>query len=192
MCGIVGIILNNNKIHINQNTIIKMTRELSNRGPDDEGYWVSEDQKCYLGHRRLSIIELSDKGSQPMCSKSKRFVITFNGEIYNHLSVRELLNKSFDIKWNSNSDTETLLESFDRIGVVKTLESIQGMFAFAVIDKLTKKLYLARDPFGEKPLYYGYIDNCLIFASELKPFFLYPYFKKEINYEALNYYLEYS
>ena len=105
MCGITGIILEKKNSLINLSSIEKMTRELAHRGPDGEGYWVSKNELQYLGHRRLSIIELSEKGSQPMKSQNGRYVITFNGEIYNHLEIREIISKKNNYKWYSNSDT---------------------------------------------------------------------------------------
>ena len=153
MCGITGFILDKSSSSINFDLIKKMTKQLERRGPDSEGYWHNEKKTQYLGHRRLSIIELSDKGAQPMQSINGNFIISFNGEIYNHLEIREKINKSKNFVWKSNSDTETLLASLEIFGVEKTLESLVGMFAFALIDKNNNKLILARDKCGEKPLY---------------------------------------
>ncbi len=169
-----------------------MTRELSHRGPDSENYWNSDDNIYFLGHRRLSIIELSSKGNQPMKSRSNRFIITFNGEIYNHLEIRDKIKKKINYEWRSNSDTETLLSSFEIFGLEKTFELLEGMFAFALIDQFSKKLYLSRDISGEKPLYYGFQGEDFIFSSELKSIIKYPLFKKIIDQNSLKYFLDYS
>lgn len=169
-----------------------MTRELAHRGPDGEGYWVSKNELQYLGHRRLSIIELSEKGSQPMKSQNGRYVITFNGEIYNHLEIREIISKKNNYKWYSNSDTETLLSSFETFGFTQTLKIIEGMFAFGLIDLFSNKLYLARDLNGEKPLYYGFQENGFVFSSELKSIIKFPKFKKELDKKSIKYFLDYS
>ena len=139
-----------------------MTNQLSRRGPDGEGYWVSKDSLFQFGHRRLKIIDLTDRGKQPMLSQDNRFVITFNGEIYNHKYLRKKINKDFKYNWASNSDTETILSSLQNYGFEKTIENLEGMFSFAVIDKFKNKLYLARDASGEKPLYYGYVNKQFI------------------------------
>ena len=178
MCGIAGIILKKKKHFIDLNSIKVMTRELTHRGPDTEDYWISDDFLQYFGHRRLSIIELSKKGNQPMKSINGRYIITFNGEIYNHLEIRENIKKRINYHWQSNSDTETLLSSFEIFGLTETLKLTEGMFAFGLIDQVSKKLYLARDLNGEKPLYYGFQDDDFIFASELKAIVKFPNFKK--------------
>ena len=152
----------------------KMGDALSHRGPDDSGIWIDPQSGLVFSHKRLSIIDLSSKGHQPMISDSGRYVITFNGEIYNHNSIRRKMegnNKA--IKWKGNSDTETLLESIEFWGLDKTLEICSGMFAFALWDRKEKLLFLARDRFGEKPLYYGNLNlinssKCIFaFGSEL-------------------------
>ena len=155
MCGITGfwdLKQRNNKEHIE--TIIKnMTNVIQSRGPDDKGTWIDHKHCLSFGHRRLTIIELSKLGKQPMQSRNKRFVITFNGEIYNFYQLKnELLNEK--VKFLSNSDTEVLIEALSHWGIKKTLQKISGMFAFALWDKKKKKIYLARDRFGMKPLYF--------------------------------------
>ena len=192
MCGITGFILDKSSSSVNFDLIKKMTKQLERRGPDSEGYWHNEKKTQYLGHRRLSIIELSDKGAQPMQSINGNFIISFNGEIYNHLEIREKINKANNFVWKSNSDTETLLASLEIFGVEKTLETLVGMFAFALIDRNTNKLILARDKCGEKPLYYGLVGKNFIFGSEIKSLIYFPGFKKNLNLEALNYFFEYS
>ena len=192
MCGIAGIILKKKKHFIDLNSIKVMTRELTHRGPDTEDYWISDDFLQYFGHRRLSIIELSKKGNQPMKSINGRYIITFNGEIYNHLEIRENIKKRINYHWQSNSDTETLLSSIEIFGLAETLKLVEGMFAFGLIDQVSKKLYLARDLNGEKPLYYGFQDDDFIFASELKAIVKFPNFKKKLNKKSLKYFLDYS
>jgi len=192
MCGISGIILKKNNSLINLSSIKLMTRELTHRGPDSEGYWISDNNLQFFGHRRLSIIELSTKGNQPMKSQSGRFIITFNGEIYNHLEIRDKIRKKKSYSWQSNSDTETLLSAFEIFGFNETLEMIEGMFAFGLIDSYLNKLYLARDINGEKPLYYGFQKDDFLFSSELKSIIKYPKFKKELNKKSIKYFLNYS
>ncbi len=192
MCGIAGFIVNKESSFNYDSVIQKMTRELIKRGPDDEGFWKNENNTQFLGHRRLTIIELSKKGSQPMLSKDNRFIISYNGEVYNHKIIRQKLDKEFNCKWDSNSDTETVLSSIEKYGIKKSLEIFHGMFAFAVIDRFKKKLYLARDANGEKPLYYGIVNNSFIFASGLSSLTYFPGFEKKINDDALKYYLDFS
>jgi asparagine synthase (glutamine-hydrolysing) len=166
-----------------------MTRVLAHRGPDDEGVWVDSDAGIGLGHRRLSIVDLSPAGHQPMDSPSGRYVITFNGEIYNHEELRaELLAEGHQIRWRGHSDTETLLAGFDAWGIKATLERACGMFAFGLWDKQDRALTLARDRLGEKPLYYGRqggAESPFLFASELKALTAHPKFEREIDREAL-------
>lgn len=163
MCGIAGFC---NGPSNSAELIKRMTDRIVHRGPDAEGFWNEPDYSVVLGHRRLSIIELSPLGAQPMISNSGRFVISFNGEIYNHQKIREEIIKN-GIVFRGKSDTETLLESFEYYGVEKTLASIRGMFAIALYDMVEKRLYLMRDITGEKPIYYGFVNNRFIFASDI-------------------------
>ena len=140
----------------------------------------------------MSINDLSEKGSQPMKSENNSFVLVFNGEIYNHWNIRKSFLNKFNINWEGTSDTETLLKSIELLGIEKSLNLLEGMFAFAFYDKLKKKLYIARDKFGEKPLYYGFVNNSFIFGSELKIFSCFPNFKKKISNDALSLFLKYS
>lgn len=188
MCGIAGFIKHNPKFDIDE-IAKKMDDSLLHRGPDSRGIWLDKEAGITLLHRRLSILDLSIHGHQPMLSFCGRFVIIFNGEIYNHLQIRKQLEKANNIIWRGHSDTETLLTALSIWGVAKTLENIIGMFALALWDKKTKKLFLARDRAGEKPLYYGFIDGGFVFASELKTFKCYPNFKAEINMDSLYQYL---
>ena len=185
MCGISGIISDKN---VNQIEYFKkFNKILHHRGPDDNGVWYSVNKNVGLCHTRLAIQDLSQRASQPMISHSKNFVISFNGEIYNHLNLRNSLpNKN----WKSQSDTETLLEMIDYFGVDQTLAKIKGMFAFCIYDINKEEIYLCRDRFGEKPLYYGFYENNFIFTSELK---ILSFLKdpNNINTDALNNYFHY-
>lgn len=161
------------------------------RGPDERGTWFEPDGSVALGHRRLSILDLSRTGTQPMQDLSGRWVLTFNGEIYNFRELRTRLEQSGTV-FQGTSDTEVLIEAIASWGVEKTLNSSNGMFAFAVWDRKKKRLYLARDRFGEKPLYYARVNGAFIFASELKPLFLFPQFTEEIDKNALDHFLRLS
>ena len=188
MCGITGFI---SKFDTNLNlreALISMTDALSERGPDSNGYYENKEKGYFLGHRRLSIIELSDKGKQPMLSQSKRYVITFNGEIYNHNEIRSKLN----VDWISGSDTETILSCFEEFGIEKSLELFSGMFAFCVIDLKEEKLYLARDFCGEKPLYYTNSNGIFMFSSQIKSLIKHPLFNKKISFNSLNFFTNLS
>ena len=167
MCGIAGIVAGRG-IAGDQTRIRAMTGALQHRGPDGDGYW--EEGDVYFGHRRLSVIDLSPAGNQPMVSHDGRFVLTYNGEVYNHQVLRSELEQGVAIAWRGSSDTETLVEALARWGIEKTLARVNGMFAFGLWDRRTSTLTLARDPFGEKPLYYSVEDDSLAFASEFVAF----------------------
>ena len=144
-----------------------MADELAARGPDASGVWASEG--IAFGHRRLAVLDLSSAGAQPMHSASGRYVIVFNGEIYNHLDLRDrLASAAAAPAWRGHSDTETILACVEAWGVEKTLLAASGMFALALWDRQTRCLWLARDRFGEKPLYYGWCGKAFVFGSELK------------------------
>lgn len=146
----------------------RMATMLSHRGPDDEGVWVDSHEGVALAHRRLSILDLSAAGHQPMQSACGRYVLVFNGEIYNHRDLRKQLAQEHAYAWRGHSDTETLLAMMSRHGIEITLRNMVGMFALAVWDRDDRALYLARDRFGEKPLYYGLSGEGFVFASELR------------------------
>ena len=154
MCGICGFYSKSNLKF--DNAISKMNLAISHRGPDNNGVWNDSVSGIVMGHQRLSIIDLSAAGLQPMKSSSGRFILTYNGEIYNHLEIRREIENKLNIKWRSNSDTETLLEAIDLWGVKETLKKIVGMFAFGLWDKKTRTLTLVKDRLGEKPLYFGW------------------------------------
>jgi asparagine synthase (glutamine-hydrolysing) len=170
MCGFAGFIDNSFDLNIPfEVQLQKMGKAISHRGPDDLGIWTDTNVGIGLVHTRLSIIDLTKAGSQPMRSASDRFIISFNGEIYNHLAIREKLQSSSGKgSWRGYSDTETLIEAIDCWGLEKTLQHLNGMFAFALWDRQYKTLSLVRDRVGEKPLYYGWQKNIFIFGSELK------------------------
>ena len=181
MCGICGFMVNNNDHQVNLNIVKKMSNQLRHRGPDNQNIWSDQDSGIYFGHTRLSILDLSITGNQPMESFYGRFVLIFNGEIYNHLILRKEIEKiNNDINWRGTSDTETLLACLEIWGIELTLNKISGMFAFALWDKKNKLLTLARDRIGEKPLYYGWSKNSFLFGSELKSIKIHPSFENKI------------
>lgn len=171
----------------------RMTQVLTHRGPDASGGWVDPSQPIGLGHRRLSIQDLSDAGAQPMVSENERYIVVFNGEIYNHLELRRHpeISAARDDEWRGHSDTETLLACLCAWGVSATLEKLVGMFAFAVWDRQTKSLSLARDRIGEKPLYYGWVAGRFVFASELKALKTVPGFANSLCLTSLQEYFRY-
>ncbi|ODU31814.1 asparagine synthase (glutamine-hydrolyzing) [uncultured Thiobacillus sp.] len=165
-----------------QSIIQGMNAAIRHRGPDDSDFWHDREQGIVLGHQRLAIIDLSPAAKQPMISASNRFVIVFNGEIYNHQELRQQL--ALD-SWRGHSDTETLLAGFDAWGIETTLRKCVGMFALALWDRQGKTLTLARDRLGEKPLYYGWQNGVFLFGSELKALRAHPGFVGEINRDAI-------
>lgn len=167
MCGIAGIISYTNSVNLNE--VKSMTDVIAHRGPDGEGKWLNHSKTVGLGHRRLSILDLSEKGKQPMHYKNGRYTITFNGEVYNYVELR----KTLELKgylFESDTDTEVLLALYD-LKKEKCLEDLDGMFSFAIWDEKTEELFCARDRFGEKPFYYNINDDKIIFASEMKALF---------------------
>lgn len=187
MCGIAGTLGGS----LSPNDFGKILEQAGNiiahRGPDDMGIWFDKETAIGFVHRRLSIIDLSPAGHQPMFSVTGRFVIIFNGEIYNHLDLRNELEKSGNApRWRGHSDTESLLAAFECWGIEVTLKKTVGMFAIALWDKKERKLFLMRDRMGEKPMYYGYFDDRLLFGSELKALRQLPGFKGEINRDVLS------
>tara|TARA_B100001250_G_C19805044_1_gene792889 strand:- start:394 stop:2298 length:1905 start_codon:yes stop_codon:yes gene_type:complete len=190
MCGITGF-WNEGDEKSDQDNIEGMTKALIHRGPSKYKTWLSTKNNIALGHTRLSIQDLSIAGDQPMISSCERFVLIFNGEIYNHLEIRkELYQSGFSKKWNGHSDTETLLEALIYWGINKTLEKLSGMYAFALWDELKDELILARDRAGEKPLYYGVVNKILFFSSEIKSIKKHKNFKSGINTNSLYLYFK--
>jgi asparagine synthase (glutamine-hydrolysing) len=192
MCGIAGYLKNtSNNMDLGQ-IITGMTDAIAYRGPDHGDFWLdTTEHRLALGHRRLSIIDLSKTGFQPMHSHSERYVITYNGEIYNFKDIRSEL-ETHNYSFNGTSDTEVLLAAIENWGIEKSLQKITGMFAFAVFDKKKRELTLARDRLGKKPLYFGWdSNNNFAFASELKAILSTDNFNNvEINQEAVNLYLK--
>lgn len=184
MCGIAGIgCLNDYQVNL-QKELKCLSDSITHRGPDSCGYWVDESSRIGFAHRRLAIHDLSTHGHQPMLSNTDRYVITYNGEIYNFLDLKkELL--ATGSSFIGGSDTEVILASIEFWGLRKALENFVGMFAFALWDKKDRKLYLARDRQGEKPLYYGWNQGCFLFGSELKALRSFSHWKGEINRDAL-------
>ena len=166
---------------------IRMADSISHRGPDDWGVWLDERAGIVLAHQRLSILDLSLAGHQPMLSASGRFVIVFNGEIYNHRDLRSRLEASNlqPIEWKGYSDTETLLACIEEWGLEEVLKKVVGMFAIALWDNKEQVLFLARDRMGEKPLYYGWQNDIFLFGSELKALKAHPAFAYEIDRNSL-------
>ena len=192
MCGFVGFLNYSFKYSANEciNITKLMAKQIIHRGPDDNGFWSSTDGKINLAHQRLSIQDLSQAGHQPMHSSGKRFTLVFNGEIYNHLELRRLFDMTHS--WRGNSDTETLIALFEKYGVNKAIQLVDGMFSIALWDHSNEMLYLIRDRFGEKPLYYANIGGCFIFASELKSLQKHPSWNNKINIDSLTEYFQFS
>ena len=188
MCAITGFItekkINNDELLLN---LDKMIKSINHRGPDNTGKWIF-DNSVYFGHTRLSIQDLSDNAKQPMVSNNRQYCLIFNGEIYNHL----LLKNSLDYAWKTSSDTETILALFEKYGVIESIKKIEGMFSLVCFDIKNKKIYMARDYSGEKPLYFGWSNNLFLFGSELKSLTANSYFKKIINKDSVNSLIQYS
>lgn len=190
MCGIAGFIGKSD----NWITEIKaMCDRIKHRGPDAEGFWSADNTEVVLGHRRLSILDITSNGNQPMSSNSGRFVISYNGEIYNYKEIADELYKGKETVFlKTRTDTEVLLEAIDRWGIRQTLKKMRGMFAFALYDRENDELYLVRDRMGEKPLYYGRVGRRFVFASDLACMEQLPEFNNHINQQALKIYFQHG
>jgi asparagine synthase (glutamine-hydrolysing) len=183
MCGIAGAILSGTR---DPSLADRIAGTLSHRGPDGAGRWEDLDAGIVLGHRRLAIVELSPLGHQPMASDDERWMLSFNGEIYNHLAIRtELDAAKLAPEWRGHSDTETLVAAIAAWGLEAALGKMVGMFAIALWDRRDRVLHLARDRFGEKPLYYGWVGGDFLFASELKALRAHPNFANPVDRQAL-------
>ena len=191
MCGIAGFVeLGPPRPRDEAAAIVgAMGAAIAHRGPDGAGLWVSPDGAVALAHRRLAIVDLSPTGAQPMTSPSGRYVVTFNGEIYNHAELRGTVDTA---RLRGHSDTEVMLARFDRDGVLATLPHLIGMFALAVYDSHSRQVVLARDRFGEKPLYWGRDGDSVVFGSELKALRVHPAVRAEIDRGALVQFLRYG
>lgn len=202
MCGLTGFVGQCEADILRINARL-MADAIAHRGPDDSGEWVDVDSGIALAHRRLSILDLSPTGHQPMVSDSGRFILVFNGEIYNHLDLRRELDLAksngplaeesiLRDEWHGHSDTETLLAAIAFWGVELALEKCVGMFAFALWDKVDNILTLARDRMGEKPLYYGWVNDFLLFGSELKALRAHPEWQGKISRSSLAKYMQFG
>ena len=199
MCGIAGFISQKHN-YSNQeisNILKKMGDQIHHRGPDNQGFWCASDFNLGFVHQRLSILDLSNAGNQPMKSHAGRFIITFNGEIYNHMSLRKKIDRKYSrYQWNGHSDTETILAMFEIFGIKSAIKQFKGMFSLAVFDKAKKTLTLCRDRVGEKPLYFGFQTGDgtknFIFGSELKSLCSHPSFENKIDRQALKQFLKNS
>jgi len=192
MCGIAGFLTTaRDTTEQMQALVLCMASTLRHRGPDDSGTWLDPTAGIALGHRRLSVVDLSPLGHQPMQSAEGRHVIVFNGEIYNFRALRSELEKRGHA-FRGHSDTEVMLAAITEWGVDEAVVRFNGMFAFAVWDQQEHKLHLARDRFGEKPLYYAWFDGTFIFGSELKALRAHPHFEPSIDRDALGLYMRYG
>ena len=192
MCGLTGFLADTPLPHDEAARIARgMSDTLAHRGPDGDGVWVGD--AIALGHRRLAILDLSEAGKQPMISACGRYVMAFNGEIYDHLDIRSELEASGGApSWRGHSDTETLLAAIALWGFEAALRRASGMFAIALWDRREKSLSLARDRLGEKPLYYGWAGKSFVFGSELKAIRAHPDFRPDVCREALAQYLRFT
>ncbi len=195
MCGFVGIVAVKPQGGGDdlRSAIVKMNQPLVHRGPDDSGIWVDPDAGVALGHRRLSIVDLSPQGHQPMASACGRYLMAYNGEIYNFPALRkELEDADAAPPWRGRSDTEVALAAFAHWGVRDAVLKFEGMFAFALWDRSEQTLYLVRDRLGEKPLYYGWTGGSFLFGSDLLGLGAHPHWEGAIDHEALDLYLRYN
>jgi asparagine synthase (glutamine-hydrolysing) len=193
MCGLTGFWDFAGRHRADGTSVVaKMADSLTHRGPDDHDTWHDPDSGIAFGHRRLSIIDLSPAGHQPMHSANGRYVLSFNGEIYNHLELRRELDAATAVAWRGRSDTETLLAAIERWGVEQACRKATGMFAFTLWDRETHELHLVRDRLGEKPLYYGWVGDNLLFGSELKAIRAHPDWRGDVNRAALTHFLRFS
>jgi asparagine synthase (glutamine-hydrolysing) len=191
MCGIVGFLTARGRV--DARTIAAMADQIRYRGPDSSGVWTDEKSGLAFGHRRLSIVDLSEAGHQPMLSIDGRYVLTYNGEIYNHLDLRnELLAAGWSSPWRGHSDTETLLAAIQHWGIKPALQKLNGMFAVGLWDRKDEVLTLARDRAGEKPLYYGQSGQAFLFTSELRALKSFPGWHGEIDAPVVNLYFRYG
>ena len=190
MCGLVGIYSFNGK-PVDGNVLLKMRDTMVHRGPDGAGTWVSEDRKVGLGHRRLSIIDLSEAAAQPMCNEDAALWVSFNGEIYNHAEIKSELQNIGNHQWKTDhSDTEVILHAFEQWGI-HCLEKFRGMFAIALWDGRRRELWLIRDRIGIKPLYYSILNGRINFASEIKALLEDSEQKRVVDEEAFFHYLSF-
>ncbi len=193
MCGIAGFFQTKHSHDRQEMQGIgsAMARAISHRGPDDEGLWQDPDIPLVMLHRRLSIIDLSSEGHQPMGSASGRYMIVYNGEIYNFQNLQRELEEA-GLSFRGRSDTEVILAAFDHWGVNQALQKLNGMFAFTLWDRKLHQLHFVRDRLGKKPLYVGWAGDCLVFASELKAVRAHPDFKPVVHRDVLSLFMRYA
>lgn len=192
MCGIAGIFLHPEKSDPRKlATIAQLTATLQHRGPDASGTWIDVEGGIALGHRRLSIVDLSEAGKQPMLSRDKNLVMSFNGEVYNFAELRRTLEKSHH-RFRGHSDSEVMLATFESFGIEASLPQFSGMFALGVWDRRARTLHLMRDRMGKKPLYIAIVPDGIVFASELKAIRAYPGFEPRIDRNAIAMVLQYG
>ncbi len=195
MCGFCGFL--DLKLFVSRDRyeclIDEMSTAIRHRGPDDAGRWLDKDVGLALGHRRLSILDLSAEGHQPMISPSGRYVIVFNGEIYNYRDLKARLDSQAEgYRWRGHSDTEVMLAAIEQWGVMEAVKQFNGMFAFALWDREHRQLFLVRDRMGEKPLYYGLSNGVFMFGSELKSLKVHPAWKGQVDRQALTLYMRHN
>ena len=193
MCGIAGLFdpRRETGAEVLGGHVVAMTEALTHRGPDDFGFWSDPEQGVAFGHRRLSVVELGPEGAQPMHSPDRRWVISYNGELYNHRGLRRRLIDE-GLSFRGGSDTEVLLAAVQQWGLEPALEAFEGMFALALWDRHRRQLHLVRDRFGEKPLFYGWVGDRLAYASELKALCRLPDFRAEIDRDAVALFLRHN
>lgn len=191
MCGYAGFLnISGKQLASSHDILVGMGNAIFLRGPDSGAVWI--DEPVGMVHRRLAVLELSDAGAQPMHSYCGRYVLVFNGEIYNHDMIRVIINKVSHINWRGGSDTETLINAISVIGIDETLKHVHGMFSFALWDKVDKKMILARDRTGEKPLVYTIANGFLVFGSDVNAIGQFPSLPLEIDSEALELYFQFN
>lgn len=192
MCGIVGArVFQHSSFTVTQEYLARMRDTMSHRGPDGIGLWISADKRTGLGHRRLSIIDLSECANQPMCNEDQSVWVSFNGEVYNHADIRAELNRLGGHQWKTDhSDTEVIVHAFEQWGI-GCLEKFRGMFAIAIWDERRQELWLIRDRVGIKPLYYSIHHGRIVFASEIKALLADPQQERRLNEEAFYHYLSF-
>lgn len=189
MCGIFALIQKSHDVFVEASVLESACEAMHHRGPDGRGTWLSKSRQAGLAHTRLAIVDLSDEAAQPMHTEDRQVAVSFNGEIYNHLALRETLSASGHAFVSDHSDTEVLLHGYRQWGIEGLLERLDGMFAFTLVDEATQTIHLCRDRLGIKPLYYYEDDHRLAVASDIPPLLQVPGVKKDINQQALAQYL---
>ncbi|MEB3203059.1 MAG: hypothetical protein VKK05_09660, partial [Synechococcus sp.] len=198
MCGIAGVsFLHPNSCADLEDVLMPLGAAIAHRGPDSSGFWADPELGVGLVHQRLAVLDLSSAGHQPMHSPGGRYVLAFNGEIYNHLSLRcELEKGQSGAKWRGHSDTETLLAAIETWGLEDTLQRCNGMWALALVDRCERRIHLARDRFGEKPIYWGIsgtgAGKAVVFGSELSALRAFQGFNNRIDRATLTQFLQYG